>query len=156
VDGEIIAYETATLSGKNRYFLNYLVRNAFGTQAANVTHPAGSKFMRLDGGVLKVPFDQSRIGATIFLKFVPFNVWGGGGKTLADVPVTTYTIVGSALASPLPDVENMRTVFEGGFQKIWWDDVTDFRSGIRYKVYKGDTFQGARVVGDVAQDFRTR
>lgn len=150
VDGEVLSYQTATLTGTNKYDLTYLVRGIFGTESAIVTHDSGKLFCRLDGAILKIPFDQSRIGATIFLKFVPFNIWGGGGKTLADVSAYTYKLMGSALASPLPIVQNLRAVFEAGFLKIWWDEVSDFRTGIRYIVKKGDTFQGAQQLGDLA------
>lgn len=150
VDGEIVSYATATLVGANMYALTYLVRGAFGTETDIVTHPAGSNFARLDTGILKIPYDQSRIGSTIFIKLVPFNIWGGGGKTLADVPEYTYTITGSALASPLPAVTNVRTVFEAGFAKIWWDEVSDFRSGISYLIRKGDSFASGQDLGSLA------
>ena len=143
------------LSGGNPERGQQVLAELFGPQrlwhrSSERTHPAGSQFLRLDGSVLKVPFDQARIGSTIYLKFVPFNVWGGGGKTLADVPAYTYKLTGSALTTPLPVVKNVHTSFEGGFQKIWWDDIADFRTGIRYIVKKGVTFNGAQTLGDVA------
>lgn len=150
VDGEIIAYQTATLTGTSKYNLNYLVRDSFGTESRNVLHPAGSKFARLDSQILQVPFDQTRIGATISLKFQSFNVWGGGLQDISTLPVYTYVLTGSALASPLPPVTNVRTVFEAGFTKIWWEEVEDFRQGIRYIIRKGDTFGGGQDLGILA------
>lgn len=146
VDGEIISYQTATLTAADKYNLTYLVRGVYGTEASIVTHAAGASFARLDAGILKIPFDQTRIGTTLYLKFLPFNIWGITVATLADVPQYTYTITGSALASPLPNIANARTVFSSGFQNIWWDEVTDFRSGIMYRVKKGTTPQGAQVL----------
>ncbi len=150
VDGEIIAYQTATLTGTNTYALTYLVRDAYGTEAQNVFHQPGTKFARLDGQILHVPYDQSRIGSTIYLKFQSFNVWGGGLQDIATLPPYSYVLTGLALSSPLPVVENVRTVFEAGFAKIWWDEITDFRQGIRYIVRKGDSYEGGQELGQLA------
>lgn len=150
VGGEIIAYQTATLAGTSVYDLTYLVRNAFGTEDENVLHPAGTDFVRLDNSIVKIPFDQTRIGSSIFLKFLPFNVWGGGGASLSDAPAFNYQITGSALASPLPVVTNVRTVYEAGFSKIWWEEVQDFRTGIRYIIKKGPSYTGAQDLGSLA------
>lgn len=150
VDGEIIAYQTATLTGVDAYSLTYLVRGAYGTESAIVQHPIGSKFARLDGQILQVPYDQSRIGSTIYLKFQSFNVWGGGLQDISQLPQYTYQLTGSALASPLPPVTDVRRVFEAGFTKIWWEEVNDFRPGVRYIIRKGDTFEGGQDLGTLA------
>lgn len=148
--GEIVAFETATLTATFKYNLTYLVRGAYGTEDEIATWPAGSSFARLDGQIAQIPYDQSRIGATLYLKFQSFNNWLGGAEDISELPVFTYVITGSALASPLPNVANARTVFEAGFQKIWWDEVNDFRPGTRYQIKKGATFNSAQIVGDVA------
>lgn len=150
VGGEIIAYQNAVLTGPSLYDCSYLVRGAYGTQSAVVTHPIGTPFVRLDGQVLQVPYDQSRIGSTIYLKFQSFNVFGGGIQDIAELPAYTYVLTGSALASPLPPVTNVRTVFEDNFTKIWWEEVEDFRTGVRYIIRKGDTFAGGQDLGTVA------
>lgn len=151
VGGEIVAYRDATLTGTNAYTLAGLNRGAYGTEAQMISaHPIGTPFARLDQGIAKVAYDQNRIGSTIYLKFQSFNVWGGGLKDLADIPAFSYTLTGSALASPLPIVQNVRVVYEDGFTKIWWDPVTDFRSGIRYKIFRGPSFLGAEQVFDNA------
>jgi hypothetical protein len=54
-------------------------------------------FARIDGFVARVPFEKSRAGTTVFLKFVPFNQYGGGQKTLADAVAYTYKLAGTAL-----------------------------------------------------------
>ena len=150
VDGEIVAYETATLTAANKYDLTYLVRGAFGSEDSISVHPLGSAFARLDGNIMRIPFDQSRIGATVEIKLVPFNLWQGGPATVADVAPVTYVIKGTALTSSLPIVQNVVTQFTDLFQYIYWDDVNDFRTGVRYKIYKGSTFAGAQQVGDNA------
>lgn len=151
VDGEVIAYETATLTGTGKYDLTYLVRGAGGTEDKIGAHAVGAPFVRLDSGVLRIPFTQDRIGATVSLKLVPFNVWGGGGKTIADVAPVTYTIVGTALYSPLPDVMNVVSKFVDGRLNISWDEVDDFRNGIRYEIRQGaGTPEGSLSYGTVA------
>lgn len=93
VDGEIVAYETATLTGPNAYDLTYLRRGAFGTAVA--THALGGRFARLDGSIFTYPFTVDMIGATIHIKALGFNPRGGGLQSLADVAAYAYTITGS-------------------------------------------------------------
>jgi len=150
VDGEILAFQTATLTGPNAYGLTYLVRGAYDTDdAMETSHPSGSAFTRLDQGILKVPFDQSRIGATLDLKFQPFNIWGGGMQSLADIPAFTYVIQGAALYTALPDITNLRTVFIDGVTNLSWDEVTDFRT-VRYEIRLGASADSAMSLGTVA------
>ena len=80
------------------------------------------------------PTTGVRIGATIYLKFQSFNVFGGGLQSLGDCVAYSYTVTGSALASPLPDVTDVYSNYEAGFQKIFWDEISDFRSAIVYEI----------------------
>lgn len=151
IGGEIVAYQTATLTATYKYDLTYLVRGGYGTDDQIASHPIGTAFARLDQGILKIPYEQSRIGSIIYIKFQSFNLWGGGLQDISTVAPYTYTIQGTALTSPLPDVQNVRAPFEAGFLKIWWDDITtDFRTGIRYQIMRGDSFAAAEQVGDNA------
>lgn len=150
IDGEIISYETATLTGANKYDLTYLVRGAYGTETSISIHPTGSAFARLDANILRIPFDQSRIGSTVQIKLVPLNLWFGGPLTVTDVAPITYTIQGTALASPLPSVTNLTSKFVDGRLNATWDEIDDFRNGIRYEIRRGDTFDGALSLGTVA------
>jgi Putative phage tail protein len=146
VGGEIVSYQTATLTAANKYNLSYLVRGAYGTEDEIVDHPAGSKFARLDGAFFSYPYAQSRIGDTVYLKFQSFNVYGGGTQSLADCTAFAYTITGAALASPLPDVTDLYTNYEAGFQKIYWDEVSDFRNGILYEIRQGAIWDAAQFI----------
>lgn len=148
VGGEYVSYANSTLVGAEQYDLTYLFRGAMGTDPAN--HPSGTPFARIDDTTFKYPYTQDRINTTIYVKLLSFNLYGVAKQSLAEVSPYTYVITGVALASPLPDVTEVRCVFEAGFQKIWWDDITDFRTGIRYRIYKGDTFDGAQSIGDCA------
>jgi hypothetical protein len=141
--GEIISYETAALTAAAKYNLTYLVRGAYGTEAEIATWPVGTSFARLDQGIFAFPYDQSRIGSTLYLKFTSFNIYQGGEQSLANVGAIKYTITGSALASPLPSVTNVYSNYEAGFQKIYWDEIEDFRNGIVYEIREGATFASA-------------
>ena len=151
VDGEVVAYQTATLTGPNAYNLTYLVRGAYDTTTEMETeHAIGSKICRLDQGIIHIPYDQTRVGAVISIKMCSYNIWGGGKQSLADVGTYTYTILGTALASPLDPITNLRTVFIDGVTNLSWDEVTDFRT-VRYEIRLGDTSEeSALTLGTVA------
>ncbi len=121
VDGEYIAYETATLTAANRYDLTYLRRGCFGTTIAS--HMAGAAFARLDGGILAYPYDKSKIGQTIYVKLASFNLYGGGLQSLADVAATTYTLTGPPKPQQVQDFQ----VAQNGNSVVftWTDVVTD-------------------------------
>lgn len=95
--GEIVAFQNAALTGANAYSLSPLQRGAFGTPISS--HPSGTAFVRIDGTVFNIPYDKSRIGATIYVKFVSFNVYGGGQRTIDSAVAYSYTIQGAALNS---------------------------------------------------------
>ena len=150
VGGEIISYQTATLTALDKYDLTYLVRGGYGTTANIVTHAIGTPFVRIDNGVLKIPFDQSRIGSTIYLKFLPFNVWGTTVATLATVPAFTYVATGAALAGPLPALQNLTTYYDQvtGTTQIGFDEIKiNSRAAISYEMRLGTTLTGALSLG---------
>jgi len=87
--GEIVGYDTATLTSANAYTLSLPVRGTYGTAAA--THASGSSFVRIDQNVFRYPVTPSALGTTIYVKLVPFNLWGGGLESLASCTAYTYT-----------------------------------------------------------------
>lgn len=152
VGSEVIAYETATLTGPNAYNLTYLVRGAYGTESEIVDHPAGTPFARLDSNIFAFPYDQSRIGSVVYLKFQSFNIYQGGTQNLADCAAYPYLITGAALSSPLANVTNLRSNYNAniGFNQLIWDKVSDFRNPT-YEVRVGATWQSAVILDDDAQ-----
>jgi hypothetical protein len=147
VDGEYVAYETATLTSGGRYALTTLNRSMLGTAVA--AHTAGASFARLDGQMFRVPFTPDRIGRTVYFKFTSFNPYGGGPVSLAQAQPYNCTIQGSALASPLPIVQNLVSAYVAGQTQISWDEVRDFRS-LLYEVRLGASPTGAQVLGRLA------
>jgi hypothetical protein len=94
--GELISYETASLTGGNLYGLTYLRRGLFGTVAS--AHSAGAQFCRLDDAILKIDLPiapVSYVGQTIYLKLTGYNAYGGGQQALADVPAYSYNPAGT-------------------------------------------------------------
>jgi hypothetical protein len=90
VDGELIAYATATLTGAKQYSLSYLVRGVYNTPIT--AHAAGSKFVRLDPELLKIPFSADQIGKELYLKFTSRNIYGVAEQSLAEVEAVRHTL----------------------------------------------------------------
>lgn len=98
-DGEMFSYQTAGLTGTNRYSLSTLQRGLHGTSEA--VHPSGSKFLRVDDdAVLRYQVPPSRIGQLLYVKLVSVNVWGGGKQDISTL--TPYTFTPSVQALPAP------------------------------------------------------
>uniref|UniRef100_UPI0025EE337A phage tail protein n=1 Tax=Selenomonas sp. F0473 TaxID=999423 RepID=UPI0025EE337A len=95
INGEVMAYQAAQLTGTMRYELSPLLRGGYDT--ACKLHAAGSPFCRLDEAIFKYSYDQAQLGHTIYLKFTSFNIFGASEQSLADVKAYPYT-----LTCPLP------------------------------------------------------
>jgi hypothetical protein len=145
VDGEYIAYETATLTAGSKYDLTYLRRGAYGS--AIVEHAAGAKFVRLDDAIFKHAVPISRVGTALYLKFVSFNKFGGGKQGLDEVPAYTYIIRGDALSSPLPNVQDLASNYVAGITRLHWGAVSDFRAPIDYEARFGPSWAGGTIYG---------
>lgn len=96
--GEVLAYQTATLTGPGAYNLTSLRRGAYGTSMGAKAN--GSSFARLDAAIFKLPIEASRLGTAIRVKLVSFNVWGAGKQDISAVPY--YTFTPAAQAAPAP------------------------------------------------------
>lgn len=147
VDGEIIAYKTATLTATNKYDLTTMVRGALGSDIG--AHASGTNFVRLDQRIVKIPFDGSRVGQAVNLKFQSFNVFGGGVQDLADIDPYSYTILGTALSSVPADVTNIRTTYKDKITAVMWDEIVDFRN-VLYEVRVGSSWKNSILRGRVA------
>ncbi len=148
VDGELIAYETATLgTATGRYTLTYLVRGMYGTPIGQ--HIAGAQFAQVPANVLQLPYSSDRVGQTIYVKLLSFNQYGGGLQSLAAVQPTAYTIKGAALQAPLAAPSNPVTTYVANQAQISWTEISDFRP-VRYEIRSGSSFQGAQILGTVA------
>ena len=85
VDEELIAFETATLTGPSQYALTgYLRRGQFGTAIA--AHATGAPFVRIDGALFEYPYLATQADQTVHVKLVSFNIYGQGLRDIAAVP----------------------------------------------------------------------
>ena len=99
VDGELLAYQSATLTGANSYNLTGLQRGFSGTAPA--AHSAGAPFARLDGAVVPYTLPQNWVGVPLYFKFAAFNVFGAGVQDLSTCTVYTYTPSGVGTIGPV-------------------------------------------------------
>ncbi len=97
VNGELLAYQTATLTAAHEYALTTLYRGAYGSSISD--HPLGAQFARLDRATGRFPYPANLIGQTIHLKFVSLNIVGAGIQDIASVPDYTYTVTGAGQAT---------------------------------------------------------
>lgn len=93
VDGELISYETATLTSQYKYNLTYLRRGILGSTIG--AHSSNANFLRLDDAVFVYEFDPTLVGKTIYLKFTSFNKFELMEQSLASVATYTFAITGN-------------------------------------------------------------
>jgi len=94
-DGELLSYQTATLTSAFHYNLTYLRRGIYGTPVA--AHAAGAGFARFgpnDPSLFKYVYPASFIGQTIHVKLPAFNIFGQSLQGLASLTPTSYTLTG--------------------------------------------------------------
>lgn len=116
--GELIAYQYANLTSSYNYDLGTLRRGAYGTQITS--HSSNTQFARLDGTILKLPFDAARLGEVNYFKFPSVNLWGQGAQSLGNV--TQYTVtMGENLLSFHDILEDLN--YETG--AVMWLDSGD-------------------------------
>ena len=121
VDGELVAYQNATLIDANQYALTYLRRGMYGTAIAD--HAAGAQFARMDDGKFVYSYDKSQIGQTIYVKLLAFNLYMGGNQTLTDVNPYTHVIQGPPVP---PIVARFSALQSGGAVVFRWAEVADY------------------------------
>jgi hypothetical protein len=91
IDGEIISFISATLTGPNQYDLTGLYRGLYGTSPGS--HANGSRFARLDDKTFKYAVPEKYVGQTVYLKFASFNAYG---QSTQDLSVATATTIAAA------------------------------------------------------------
>jgi hypothetical protein len=99
VEGELIAYESATLTGADAYNLTGLQRGLYGTTSA--AHAAGAAFARLDDAVIAYDLPANYVGQALYFKLQSFNVFGEGVQSLASCATYSFTPTGAGIADPI-------------------------------------------------------
>ena len=98
-DGELISYQTATLTAAYHYGLTYLRRGAYDTPVN--AHSAGSNFARFgpnDPSLLRYRYPKNFIGQTIYVKLPAFNTFGQSLQDLSGLVADSYTLTGAGNA----------------------------------------------------------
>jgi hypothetical protein len=101
VDGELISYETATLTGTYKYDLGTLLRRGVYGSAIGA-HAIGTNFLFLNDSVEGWNYDVGLIGTTVYFKFTSFNQSGLVQEALADATAYPYTITGACIGLLTP------------------------------------------------------
>lgn len=103
VDGELLSYQTATLTGVEQYSLSTLYRGAFGSKVSS--HANGSQFgyvgLQPNPSVLRLPLPSNLIGHSIAIKLQAFNLFGFATQALSSVSPTTYRLLGTGTGANL-------------------------------------------------------
>ena len=131
VGGELLAFQTATLTTTYHYALTGLYRGAYGSAIGS--HAAGTQFARLDHAIGRFPYPSTLVGQTIHLKFPSANIVGGGAQSLASVPAYTYTVTGSGRASVTTTVSGSQTGSATAnlvVQRYIFADTVTFQAGL--------------------------
>ncbi|HVI52908.1 MAG TPA: phage tail protein [Candidatus Sulfotelmatobacter sp.] len=140
VDGELLSFQDAELVSPHGYRLSTLYRGAYGSTVSS--HAEGSQFARLDGGIFKYAFTAAHIGKTLQIKFTSFNLFGGAEQSLADVAPYSFTVQGSALTLPLPNITGLSCAYVSGIAQLTWDSISDERSP-DFEIRKGASWNSA-------------
>jgi hypothetical protein len=114
VDNELLAYESATLTGANAYNLTDIARGLYGTTPA--AHSSGAAFFRLDSAIVQYTLPANFIGLTLWFKFQSFNVFGSGVEALSSCAAYSYTPTGSGVNNPI--AQQLSTGFPVNFGPV--------------------------------------
>jgi hypothetical protein len=99
VDGELIAYQNASLTSSYHYSLTTLERGCYGTQGSVQSHAVGASFVRLDDAIYRWTYTDALIGKTVYFKFTSFNAYGTNEENLADVTAYSHVLSGTPTPS---------------------------------------------------------
>ena len=112
VDGEIMSFASATLTGANAYSLGALSRKLYGQQGGG--HAVGAPVLVLDAIVFTWAMPQALVGTKLWFKFASFNVFGGMQQDLSTCTAYPYTPVGSGVFGPVSQSIAAGTSFDEG------------------------------------------
>src|SRR6185312_880521 len=102
VDNELMAYETATLTGSFAYTLSYLRRGVFGTPIQ--AHATGAEFALVDKSLFTWSYQSADIGVPHYFKFTSFNQAGQQEQALSEVATYEYRVRSPRKPYPVKDV----------------------------------------------------
>lgn len=120
VNGELISFQTATLTAANKYDLeDYIRRGVYNTLIQS--HALGAPFARLDDAMFRYEYESSMVGKEIYLKFLTFNRYGGGFQSLDDVAAYRF-LIGGSISAP-SNVTGFTVSQNGNVAVFQWDII---------------------------------
>ena len=128
IDGELIAYQNATLTGPYAYNLTGLARGLDGSAPA--AQASGAPFARLDGAVVAYTLPANWIGVPLYFKFQSFNVFGAGVQDLSACAVYPYTPSGAGALGPVTQALLVGTNLDFGAVSVTASEQDDFGPGV--------------------------
>lgn len=144
IDGELISYQTATLTSSNHYDLTYIRRGIYGSTISS--HPSGSQFSRFgpnDPSLFKYEYPASFVGQTIYIKLVSFNIFGQRLQDISTLTAFTYILGGNGGGLPRFTVAGWQSGLTIPSQII---ARFSFRAGVVF----GDKFTSSQMVAATA------
>jgi hypothetical protein len=131
VEGEIVAYSSATLTSAYHYDLGSYVRR--GAEATTISgHSIGALFCRLDDAVVEVPLPPRYVGIPLLVKLQSYNKFGAAIQDIATCTAYSYTPGGYASTVVAPTavggLMNVLTQNDGTVyttMNIFWTFSTD-------------------------------
>lgn len=140
IEGEYMAYQTATLVAANTYDLGGLVRGAYGTAA--VSHNANERFVRVDDSTIAGPdLSLDHLGKAVYLKFASFNALGGATQPLDAVVPYQYSISGALLNLPPPKPTGLNFLQQPDGVNVSWTRPS-YRRRLRTEVWRSTSVNG--------------
>jgi hypothetical protein len=156
VDGEICAYQSASIVSNYQYDLGtYIRRGLHGTTIAE--HASGAWFAMLDDGIAKLPYRKKLIGKALYIKLVSFNVFGKQKQDIDDIEPYLFTPTGNSQPwerDEIPEIPEIPVDPGSGLQirlkdgtgtefyerdlQVTWDDLRDLFPGVLFKDYQVD------------------
>lgn len=142
---ELMAYQTATLTGANAYNLTTLRRGLYGTTTR--AHAINEPFARMDDSVFKLPYNKLNYGNTIYLKFLSFNIFGQELDQLSSATAYSVSLLNSSSATNYRDVastaQQIANSKNATFRQTtppstaslgdYWTDIDDSNASYRYE-----------------------
>lgn len=92
VNGEWLAYETATLTSAGKYNLTTLYRGLYNSTIP-ASHSIGESFALIDSAFLHLPLPAVKSGQTIYFKLPAFNIYGAATQDISTVSSVSYVVV---------------------------------------------------------------
>lgn len=150
-DGELVSYQTATLTAAQKYDLSYLRRGVYGTPIG--AHSSGASFARFgpnDPSLFRYRYPQSFVGQTVSVKLPAFNIFGQALQDLSGLTPTGYTLTGGGAVKNPSYVSGAWTGKPGAGQVV---ERYIFATSVTFPAGLGGSYGSAGAAATAAASF---